>query len=353
MPTSDIISHSQEIAGSPSSNVELPTWLANLRCPQCHSALTAEENGLACPACVESFPIIGGIPRMLLKPLREALLGGASASGDDARQVSTAQSFGYEWKRFSEMIDDWERNFREYMAPHPPEFFKGKRVLDAGSGKGRHAFYAAKYGADVWAIDLGEAAEVTRKNTAQHPNVHVAQADLYKPPFELESFDFVYSIGVLHHLPDPESAFKNLLRFVKPGGEIQIYLYWQPEGQPVKSAMLGAVTGVRRVTTKMPHSAVHALSYPAALTALVGFVWPYRMMRSLGLRRMAEKMPMKQYHSYPFRVCVNDQLDRFSAPIENRYTRAEVHGWLERAGLEDIQVLPNYGWLGTGRKPVK
>ena len=42
---------------------------------------------------------------------------------------------------------------------------------------------------------------------------------------------------------------------------------------------------------------------------------------------------MKQYARYPFRVCVNDQFNRLSAPIENRYTRAEVEAWLLRAGL--------------------
>jgi hypothetical protein len=61
---------------------------------------------------------------------------------------------------------------------------------------------------------------------------------------------------------------------------------------------------------------------------------------------------MKQYAAYPFRVCVNDQFDRFSAPIENRYTRAEVLSWLERAGLEEPSVHPNYGWIARGRKPV-
>jgi hypothetical protein len=59
---------------------------------------------------------------------------------------------------------------------------------------------------------------------------------------------------------------------------------------------------------------------------------------------------MKQYARYPFRVCVNDQFDRLSAPIENRYSKAEVEAWLTRAGLEDVRVRPFCGWIGTGRK---
>jgi hypothetical protein len=49
-------------------------------------------------------------------------------------------------------------------------------------------------------------------------------------------------------------------------------------------------------------------------------------------------------------VCVNDQLDRFSAPIENRYTRTDVQDWLARASLEAASVGENFGWIATGRK---
>ncbi len=289
---------------------------------------------------------------MLTPSLREALLCHGRANSSEAQQVATARSFGFEWNLFSEMIDDWERNFGEYMAPHNPEFFEGKRVLDAGCGNGRHAFYAAKYGAKVWAIDLGSAVEVARRNTEKSRNVQVVQADLYRPPFALESFDFIYSIGVLHHLPDPETAFRNLVRFLKPGGEIQIYLYWKPEGQPLKAVLLSGVTIVRKITTRLPHRAVYALAYPAAWIAFALFVWPYCVLRRFrSLRRLAEQLPMKQYARYPFRVCVNDQLDRLSAPIENRYTKKQVKDWLRRSGLENIEVRSNCGWVGCGRKP--
>lgn len=288
---------------------------------------------------------------MLLPPLREALLGRGEASGFDAKQVETALSFGFEWHRFPEMYAEWEKQFLDYMQPHPAEFFRGKRILDAGCGNGRFAYYATKYGAEVWAIDLGPAVEVARRNTESLGNTHVVQADLHNPPFALESFDFIYSIGVLHHLPDPEQSFQNLLRFLKPGGEVQIYLYWKPERRPIKSLLLSGVSAARAFTTRLPHQAVYALAYPSAMAAFLFFVWPYRIMKQLPVvDRLAEELPMKQYASFPFRVCVNDQLDRFSAPIENRYTRADVQDWLLRASLESTSVGENYGWVATGRK---
>ncbi len=306
-----------------------------------------------CALCKQQFPVINSVPRLLLPPLREALLGEGSASETDDRQVKTARSFGYEWTRFPEMYEEWERSFLNYMQPHDADFFRGKKVLDAGCGNGRFAYYAAKYGAEVWAIDLGPAVEVARRNTEEAGRVQIVQADLHRPPFAPESFDFIYSIGVLHHLPDPEAAFQNLLRYLKPDGEVQIYLYWSPEGQPIKRALLAAVAAARKITTRLSHKAVYGLAYPTALAAFVFFVRPYRVLKKIPrLRSLAERIPMKQYAGFAFRVCVNDQLDRFSAPIENRYTRKEVEDWLQRAGLKDCQVNACYGWVATGRMRV-
>ncbi|MGI8551495.1 MAG: methyltransferase domain-containing protein [Dehalococcoidia bacterium] len=329
------------------------------RCLECGQSLVAGQDSLRCSQCGERYPVLRGSPRLLPRTLRASLLPETDrdcvatqvADAVTRAKLRTAASFGFEWHRFPQLREAWERNFLDYMKPRNPGYFRGKRVLDAGCGNGRHAYYAATYGAEVLAVDLSDAIDVARENTHQLGCVHTVQADLYNLPFELQSFDFIYSIGVLHHLPDPEGAFRNLLRYLRPGGEIQIYLYWWPEHQAVKRALLSAVAAARRVTTRLPHGMLYCLSYPLAAVAYAGFVAPYRLLSALpAAAAFAERLPMKQYAAYPFQVCVNDQFDRFSAPIENRYTRAQVCGWLERGGLEEIRVLPNWGWLGSGRK---
>lgn len=261
----------------------------------------------------------------------------------------TAKSFAYEWERFGDLRPEWRQNFVDYLRPLSPQWLKGKRVLDVGTGSGRHSRQAAELGAEVVAVDVGDAIDVARRNLP--PEVLTVQADAEKLPFAEESFDLVMSIGVLHHLPDPAGALRSIARQARPGGLVHVYLYWEPPWRWHR-AILKAVTGVRCVTVRMPHRLLHGLCYPLAGVLLLGVVLPYRALRNRQrLRGLAEAMPLKAYADYPFGVLVNDQFDRLSAPIEHRYTKAEVQEMLLDAGLEDARVVANNGWVGSARRP--
>jgi len=294
----------------------------------------------ACESCGEGYPMTAGTVRMLPRQMRSR----------DVKQ-RTADSFAYEWERFGDLRDQWRKNFVDYMQPHPPESFAGRLLLDVGTGSGRHAFHAAEAGARVVAVDLGRSIDVARGNLP--PDVLTVQADAEHLPFEPGTFDFVMSIGVLHHLPDPERAFERIVPLARPGGNVHVYLYWVPE-QAWHARILRLVSAVRKVTVRLPHRLLHALCVPLAAVLALAVVWPYRLLRRIPrLRRVAAAFPLKTYADYPFGVLVNDQFDRFSAPLERRYTRAEVEAMFARAGLEDVSVLPNHGWVGDGRVPLR
>jgi ubiquinone/menaquinone biosynthesis C-methylase UbiE len=273
-----------------------------------------------------------------------------SGNGGELTEVSkrTAESFAYEWERFGGLRAEWQQNFLDYMQPHGPEFFGGLTLLDVGAGSGRHSYQADQFGARVVAVDLGDSIDVARRNLPER--VLTVQADANALPFEEGAFDFVMSIGVLHHVPDPGGALRSIARFARPGGRVRVYLYWQPPRRWHRR-LLELVNAARTVTTRMPHAILHALSYPVAAALFALFVLPYRVARRIpALSGLAGELPLKTYADYPFAVCVNDQFDRFSAPIENRYTKDEVEAMMRAAGLDEVVVLPNHGWVAEGTR---
>jgi SAM-dependent methyltransferase len=182
--------------------------------------------------------------------------------------------------------------------------------------------------------------------------VHIVQADLFHLPLRQSSFDMVYSLGVLHHLPEPEAGFQEILRYGRPGADVLVYLYWSLNDEPRwKKRLLNLVAMVRRVTTRLPFPLLRAFSWCVAVGCEICFVAPYRVLRNTRWKRFAETLPLKLYANFPFRLLYQDQFDRFSAPIENRYDREEVEGWLMRSGLENWDIIRGSGWRAMGKVP--
>src|SRR5262249_1209274 len=126
------------------------------------------------------------------------------------------------------------------------------------------------------------------------------------------------------------------------------------EGEPVKQAILRAVTAARRVTVRLPHRVLLPLTSALGWSLYAGVVMPYRILSRFGAtRRLAERFPLKTYADYPVRVIINDQFDRSSASIETRYTQREVDAWVSRAGLTNARILGGAGWRAAGERPVQ
>lgn len=195
-----------------------------LRCPLCAGALSlasvtrseeAEimEGELACESCGRKFAIVRGVPRFAMPEIVEA------------DKAATAENFGWQWQHFVQSDELYADQFLGWLAPVSSEFFQDKIVLEGGCGKGRHTQLAANWGArEVIGVDLSDAVETAFSATRQLENAHIVQADIYHLPFA-RNFDYAFSIGVLHHLPDPQGGFRSLASKVKSGGHISAWVY--------------------------------------------------------------------------------------------------------------------------------
>jgi len=212
-----------------------------------------------------------------------------------------------------------------------PNDLAGKLVLDVGCGMGRFAEVATRWGAHVVGVDLSLAAEVAARNLADR-SATFFQADVFNLPFAPESFDYIYSIGVLHHTPDCERAFKVLPALLKPGGKIAIWLYSGYNRWYRMSDLY------RNVTRRMPPRLLHKLCY--GVIPLYGMHQALKkipLVGKLASGALAYTIPMPFNPDPKWRVL--DTFDWYSPWYQSKHTYEEVFRWFESCGLVDLRVI--------------
>ena len=269
------------------------------------------------------FPIVRGVPRFVTSDLY-------------------VKSFSFEWTTHSETQLDCftgSRSSEEQFIKKTgfsARDLQGKLVLDAGVGAGRYADVVSRWGGDVVGVDLSFAVESAHQNFADRPNVWIAQADIGALPFAPLSFDYIFSIGVLHHTPDTRAYFLKLVRFLKPGGTIAIWVYPQEGDYAIRQRWI-------KFVNKLP---------PRMFYAWCRWFVPWAQGRLSNpwvdlVRRM-----------FPFSAqglgVENDILDTFdgySPRYHGIHSPDEVEGWFQEAGLQDIQRPSDWNTCVRGRRP--
>jgi len=298
-----------------------------------------------------AHPVIRGVPRILddaclslVADLPESWITShgrtikPDATAFTEQQRRTAQAFGEEWLYFSETLPDYEPIARAYFDMLADSHFSGL-TLDAGCGMGRWARYAAARGGTLIALDLSASVDVAVRSLDGLPNSHVVQADVHRPPFLPATFDLIYSLGVLHHLPDPKVGLVEVARHLKPGGTFLGYFYYALDNRPAfYRALLPLVSGVRRVIARLPHWFARWLCFVLAVTVYWPLILLGTLLRAIGLPQVARQVPLYEFYGgKSFRILFNDSVDRFATAVEFRYSRAELEAMLAAADLESVR----------------
>ena len=160
--------------------------------------------------------------------------------------AATVRSFGHQWSRFDqtalskeelrELFDDYFRIFPWNRLP------SGARGADIGCGSGRWAKFVAERVSELHCVDPSdEALRVAKKNLDGFSNIEFHRAGVGDLPFDDESLDFAYSLGVLHHVPDTAAALETIVSALKNGAPLLLYLYYAFDNRPL--LFQGAVFG--------------------------------------------------------------------------------------------------------------
>jgi len=262
---------------------------------------------------------------------------------DESREninQATVNSFGQEWHRFSS-FDDKE------LLKISSDYFdllnncilnKSSIILDVGCGSGRWSKVLADKVKKIEAIDPSSAVFIAAEMLKSHPNVRVSQASVDKIPFENDSFDLVFSLGVLHHVPDTFLAIKNCVEKVKKGGYFLVYLYYALDNRSwLYKTLFYFTNGARKIICKFPSPIkslicdLIALSIYLPLSKISFIASKIRL-----LQNFAKNIPLSYYSDKSFYIMRNDSLDRFGTPLEQRFRKQEIEKMLKSAGLTNI-----------------
>ncbi len=322
-----------------------------LRCPSCAGAILLSvastedteimEGQLACDSCQSKFPIVRGIPRF------------GTPERLDAEKAATAENFGWQWQHFVQGDELYADQFLGWIAPVQPRFFQDKVVLEGGCGKGRHTQLAASWGAhDVIGVDLSEAVETAFAATRNLENAHIVQADIYHLPFA-RVFDYAFSVGVLHHLPDPRAGFRSLATKVKDGGYLSAWVY----GAESNEWITRFVDPLRKkFSSRMNHRALLQLSkLPTAVVYLATKLIYGPLNRSSGGSKLARHLFYNDYlnaiSQFGWREQHTIVFDHLVAPTSHYIHRKDFEDWWREIGAKDLTVgwHNRNSWRGFGR----
>ena len=243
------------------------------------------------------------------------------------RPLDTASRLGSHWDRYREVFAQYEAQLLARIAPLGAGEFAGRDVLDAGCGMGRHALFAARYGArSVLAVDSATlAVHAAHELLADEPRVRVERRSIYELALK-RAFDLVLAVDVLHYLQYPRLALEKLCETLRRGGRLVVWLQGYEENEGFARAFGRVHPALRHLPPRVLHKVALLVSAPLFLGL------PLR--RSHVLARAAE-LPFRPLHAEIAGALV-PEISRF-------YRREEVEALFGELELQKCEVSASAG----------
>jgi len=268
---------------------------------------------------------------------------------------NTVRQFSDEWTKFDHFTEqELSVIGNQYFDIVTEKMLNGSSVvLDVGCGMGRWSRFLANRVEFIEAVDPSAAVVPAATFNADKKNIRITQAGIENLPFDDESFDFAFCLGVLDHVPDPQQGILEIVKKIKTKGHFLIYMYYNFENRgPLFKALFKMSHFIRLCTSKLPGKLKLPLCDLIAVTIYVPFVLLAKLVKRLFPNKLYyKKIPLSYYVDKNFQIMRNDALDRFGSPLEKRHTKEEIKTMLENAGLSHIIFSENEPyWHAVGQK---
>jgi SAM-dependent methyltransferase len=262
---------------------------------------------------------------------------------------ATSDRFGYGWVAagLPEPVTspvDYHLHLMQTALNAPP--FSGL-VLDAGAGEGIDlASVGLTPGCTAVGVELSDGGvRAISARISSVPRARLIQGNILSMPLRSNVFDNAYSYGVVHHTVDPQGAVREIVRTVKPGGNVLIYVYEDFERRGIHwQVALKATNAVRRPISNLSPAGIRQVCTILAPIVFVTCTLPSRYFS------WAKRFPYPASQNPTMKSLIPDLYDRFAAPIEERYNERGARALLEQAGCDVKASAFIRGWAVWGQK---
>ena len=322
-------------------------------CPKCGSGFRVNavlredaafdeiiEGKLECSGCQKLIPIVRNIPRFV---------------GSE----SYAACWGFQWNRFDRIqIDSVMRNQlsrdRFYKTTGWPAHMKGQRILEVGCGAGRFTQLALETGAEVVSFDLSSSVEAAWRNNEGNPNLALFQGSIYEIPLKKDSFDKIFCMGVLQFCPDVEGAFRSMLPYLRPGGEIVVDVYEKWKGFPPLKVFVRPFTkrvGAEKLYKLLCLTIPPAFELKKAIHRVPAVGPPLSNLIPIGPLSHVER-GLNYTDDELKQVKILSALNMLSPAFEHPQRMEDVRRWFAQSELVEVQLKRGYNGInGKGKRP--
>jgi SAM-dependent methyltransferase/uncharacterized protein YbaR (Trm112 family) len=250
-------------------------------------------------------------------------------------ESAVMRSFSREWAgyRYDGVIWDvsYEDNERrlltelglQHRAPNGPQ-----SLLEVGCGIGLTTDQARRHlKGDAVGVDLSLAVVGAAEHFQNHPLLHFVQASAFYLPFEGETFDVLYSRGVLHHTYSTREALLAVAKYCRPGGCFYLWVYGpgSTNDTAFRRVAYAAEAALRPILSRAPGRLSTAMLAPIAL----GYV---------GYNRLRQRWD-GTVQTFTFERALHSARDRFTPRYAHRQDASQVAAWFREAGFESIEVI--------------
>jgi SAM-dependent methyltransferase len=257
--------------------------------------------------------------------------------------MDSIKDFGDQFNRHQDISGIWgsKEMLRESTFPFELSKVKNKDICEVGSGSGRYLKNFMNYDPkSLTAIDPASSIEIARKN---NPNsgINFLKIDSTKMNIE-NTFDYVFSLGVIHHIPEAQKAVNNIYRSLRKDGEFIMWVY----GYENNELYIFIFNNLRKILSRLPDFIVEIFSY---FFTILSYFYMF-------LCRFI-KLPLKKYFlnvfsKFSFRHKFYVIFDQLNPKYSKYYKKMEVLNLMTNAGfkVEKIHHRDEYSWTVVGKK---